>query len=103
MVAEIDGEADQLESEVEKFDGEYQGKEYRYLDEMLTRCMLKLDNIDSNGREDVRSARKTTLNRLDKCTQSLEIKATSKSKQSGNNKEDEDEEEDEEENKETKD
>uniref|UniRef100_T1K7D1 BAG domain-containing protein n=2 Tax=Tetranychus urticae TaxID=32264 RepID=T1K7D1_TETUR len=86
MVKEIDNEAAKLELEVDKFTGDYQDKEYKFLDEMLTRCMLKLDNIDSNGREDVRNARRSTLNRVDRCINILESKGNSS--ESGENKND---------------
>ncbi|KFM60134.1 BAG domain-containing protein Samui, partial [Stegodyphus mimosarum] len=39
---------------VENFSGTVKDKQYRYLDEMLTRCMLKLDDIDTMGDEMVR-------------------------------------------------
>ncbi|XP_053204894.1 BAG domain-containing protein Samui-like [Panonychus citri] len=73
LIKSIKDEACRLESEVNNFDGESQ-KQYRYLDEMLTRCMLKLDNIDSGGRDEVRSARKSTLAYVDRVIAILENK-----------------------------
>lgn len=50
---------------VEQFGGERGDKEYMYLDEMLTRNLLKLDTIDTNGKESIRLARKEAI----KCIQ----------------------------------
>lgn len=50
---------------VEQFGGERNDKEYMYLDEMLTRNLLKLDTIDTNGKESIRLARKEAI----KCIQ----------------------------------
>nr|AVD66335.1 Bcl-2 protein [Tetranychus cinnabarinus] len=74
LINEIEKEACRLEKEVNEFNGEYLDKKYRYLDEMLTRCMLKLDSIDSNGRDEVRMARRSTLAHVDHCLAILEGK-----------------------------
>lgn len=65
------------ENEVEKFIGTVKDKQYRYLDEMLTRCMLRLDDIDTMGNEDVRSARKNAVKKVQACIDLLETKVTS--------------------------
>lgn len=46
---------------------------YRYLDEMLTRCMLKLDNIECNSSSD-RSSRKEAIRGVNKAISILEKK-----------------------------
>ncbi|CAG2122866.1 unnamed protein product, partial [Medioppia subpectinata] len=46
------------ELEVNGFNGTANDKKYKYLDEMLTRCMIKLDTIETDGNEEVRKARK---------------------------------------------
>lgn len=55
-----------LMSKVELFDGQNE-KEYKFLDEMLTQNLLKLDNIDVDGKENVKNARKEAI----KCINSL--------------------------------
>lgn len=55
-----------LMSQVENFDGKNQ-KDYSYLDEMLTQNLIKLDNIDVNGQENIKNARKEAI----KCINSL--------------------------------
>lgn len=54
-----------LMGKVERFGGLKNDKEYMYLDEMLTRNLLKLDTIDTNGKESIRLARKEAI----KCIQ----------------------------------
>lgn len=46
---------------------------YKYLDEMLTRCMLKLDNIECNSSAD-RSSRKEAIRGVNKAISILEKK-----------------------------
>lgn len=50
---------------VEQFGGKRNDKQYLYLDEMLTRNLLELDTIDTNGKESIRLARKEAI----KCIQ----------------------------------
>lgn len=54
-----------LMQKVEQFGGLKGDREYMYLDEMLTRNLLKLDTIDTNGKESIRLARKEAI----KCIQ----------------------------------
>lgn len=72
LVQDVETEVSKLESQVNEFSGTYQDKQYRYLDEMLTRCMLKLDNIETLGRDDIRKARKACLVKIEKCLSYLE-------------------------------
>jgi hypothetical protein len=62
------------EIEVNEFNGTQADKRYRYLDEMLTRCIIKLDNIETEGKEDVRKARKEAVLAVNKCIALLESK-----------------------------
>ena len=55
-----------LMSSVEKYDGSNR-KEYVYLDEMLTQNLLKLDDIDAEGKENIKNARREAI----KCINSL--------------------------------
>lgn len=64
-----------LMDEVEKFNGKYKDKQYLYLDEMLTRNLLRLDNIDTEGKENIRTARKEAIKCIQKCISILEAKA----------------------------
>lgn len=65
-------EVEKYENEIDNFTGEYQDKQYRYLDEYLTRCMLKLDTIDVDGDLNLKQARKNALNYINKVITKLE-------------------------------
>lgn len=60
---------------VEQFGGKRGDKDYIYLDEMLTRNLLKLDTIDTNGRESIRMARKEAIKCIQTSIAVLEAKA----------------------------
>jgi BAG domain len=51
---------------VEQYDG-LNRKEYAFLDEMLTQNLLKLDDIDAEGKENIKNARREAI----KCINSL--------------------------------
>lgn len=55
-----------LMSRVETYDGSNR-KEYNFLDEMLTQNLLKLDDIDAEGKENIKNARREAI----KCINSL--------------------------------
>lgn len=54
--------------------GTRQDKEYMYLDEMLTRELIKLDDIETEGRENVRQARKNAIKSIQDTISLLETK-----------------------------
>lgn len=60
-IAEVRKSVTEYQDQIKKFTGVKTDKEYIYLDEMLTRALLQLDNIDPDGRDDVRQARKTLV------------------------------------------
>lgn len=49
-------------------------KEYRFLDEMLTRCVLKLDNVECGDAAELRHQRKAAIKMVDKATDILQRK-----------------------------
>lgn len=60
---------------VDKFKGtSRKDKEYLYLDEMLTQNLLKLDTIDTEGKDNIKAARKEAINCINKCIAVLEAK-----------------------------
>ena len=65
----------ELDKKIQEFKGDKKSKEYRYLDEMLTRNLIKLDEIDSGGRDDVRKKRKESIQRINRFLSVLETKA----------------------------
>lgn len=77
QIKSIQKDVSELMSEVEKFSGQPKDKKYLYLDEMLTRNLIKLDNIDTQGQENIRLARKEAIKCIQKCISILESKANS--------------------------
>lgn len=67
-----------LMTDVENFTGTKKDKQYIYLDEMLTRNLIKLDNIETDGKENIRQARKEAIKCIQKCIAVLEAKAENK-------------------------
>ncbi|XP_021184300.3 BAG domain-containing protein Samui isoform X1 [Helicoverpa armigera] len=66
-----------LMTEVENFGGTKNDKKYLFLDEMLTRNLIKLDTIETDGKENIRQARKEAIKCIQKCIAVLEAKAES--------------------------
>ncbi|KAH8286439.1 hypothetical protein KR054_008903 [Drosophila jambulina] len=74
-IQDIQRDVLELMSKVEQFKGTRQDKEYVYLDEMLTRNLLKLDTIDTNGKDSIRLARKEAIKCIQASINVLEAKA----------------------------
>lgn len=72
----IQKDVSSLMEQVEAFSGKSKDKQYLYLDEMLTRNLIKLDNIDTQGQETIRSARKEAIKCIEKTIGILEAKAS---------------------------
>lgn len=74
-VAQVQKEVDNLAEQVQRYiGGSRQDKEYVYLDEMLTRELIKLDDIETEGRENVRQARKNAIKSIQDTISLLEMK-----------------------------
>lgn len=80
--ANISGAIDIIKSQVDELIGEIDGfkgssskdKQYCYLDEMLTRCMIDLDNIDCGENHNIRQDRKSVIKTINQAIVSLETK-----------------------------
>ncbi|CAG7716968.1 unnamed protein product [Allacma fusca] len=86
-VEAISQDVKQLEKQVGEYTGTSKDKQYLCLDEELTRNLIKLDNIETEGKEDVRNARKACIKLIQKCISELEEKIAAK-KPSNKNGED---------------
>ncbi|RZC43325.1 BAG and/or AIF-MLS domain containing protein [Asbolus verrucosus] len=75
LIQSIQKDVSELMGQVEKFSGIPRDKQYLYLDEMLTRNLIKLDNIDTQGQENIRQARKEAIKCIESCIGILEAKA----------------------------
>jgi len=75
QVQTVQKDVENLQAQVNKYSGNSRkDKEYIYLDEMLTRNLLKLDNIDTEGKDNVRQARKEAIQTIQRCINVLEGK-----------------------------
>lgn len=74
VIESIRAEANSLLKRIEEFQGTTDSdKNYRYLDEMLTRCILRLDNIECNNLSD-RTGRKEAVDVVNQAISILERK-----------------------------
>ncbi|CAG9831780.1 unnamed protein product [Diabrotica balteata] len=80
QIQEIQKDVSSLMEQVEKFAGKSRDKQYLYLDEMLTRNLIKLDNIDTQGQDTIRLARKEAIKCIQQAIALLESKASTEEK-----------------------
>lgn len=72
-IAEVQREVEALAKQVnEATPVDRKDKQYVYLDEMLTRQLLHLDNVDPAGHDNVRQARKNAIKSIQQCISVLE-------------------------------
>lgn len=75
QIKAIQKDVSDLMTQVEQFSGSLRDKQYLYLEEMLTRQILKLDDIDAQGQENIRSARKDSIRCIEATLSLLESRA----------------------------
>lgn len=77
-IQEVQQEVESLAARVEQYNGNSRtDKEYLFLDEMLTRELIKLDTIEVEGNDSLRTARKDVIRNIQKTIALLECKADS--------------------------
>lgn len=81
LITMILKESVELEKQVSAFNSTKQDKQYLFLEEMLTRKLLKLDNIDSAGDDAIRNERRKAVKLVQGCLDQLELKAFSNEQQ----------------------
>ena len=81
QIEEANARLAELREEVGKFSGSSSDKHYRYLDEMLTRLLISLDNVETEGNEQLRLARKETVKSIQQCADILEGKGKCENQQ----------------------
>ncbi|KAL0186512.1 hypothetical protein M9458_018182 [Cirrhinus mrigala] len=64
-----------LQEDVDEFVGRKTDKSYRCLEELLTKELLELDSVETNGQDVVRQARKEAVQRIQAILDRLEKKA----------------------------
>lgn len=72
QIRRISLELADLRQQVLNFNGRPGDKQYKFLDEMLTRLMIKLDAVDPAGRDDVRQLRKSMIREVQSVINLLE-------------------------------
>ncbi|OWF41015.1 BAG family molecular chaperone regulator 3-like [Mizuhopecten yessoensis] len=77
IISDIVSEVRHYEAKVADFRGLKTDKGYKYLEEMLTRNLLKLDGIESGSNNDIRQARKNAVREIQASLDQLELKAFS--------------------------
>jgi len=73
-VNEVGKDVESLRKCVDQFEGTRGDKQYLYLDEMLTRDLIKLDNICTDGDDELRKSRRAVIVAINGCIQALEAK-----------------------------
>lgn len=76
----IDGirkDAEGFHVKIETFVSSKESKDYKYLEEMMERNLLKLDNVETHGVDEIRLKRKETVKYIQECLDQLELKALS--------------------------
>lgn len=68
---------DSLKLRIDAFSGTAKDKEYLYIDEMLTKVLLSLDAIETDGIEEIRNARKKIVRCVQELVSQLENKVQS--------------------------
>lgn len=64
-----------FQEDVDEFVGRKTDKSYRCLEELLTKELLELDSVETQGQENVRQARKEAVQRIQAILDQLEKKA----------------------------
>ena len=80
LIEQILVEAEKHTNEVAEFCGKKSDKQYLVIEEMLTRLLIKLDRIDSEGKEEIRNARREAVRIVQASLDCLEAKATAGTK-----------------------
>lgn len=63
-----------LENQLNAFNGDENSKEYKVLDEKFTKNLLALDEIDTEGKDDIKVLRKDSIQIINTCISILESK-----------------------------
>ncbi|XP_074656292.1 uncharacterized protein LOC141909645 [Tubulanus polymorphus] len=82
-VKDIENDTTDILEQVNHFNGKSKDKQYKYLEEMLTRNMISLDDVDSCGKDQIRQARKNCIRMVQSALDQLELKAFSNETGSG--------------------
>jgi len=76
IIEQVQEEGARLKGEVLLYTGGRKEKPYLRLEEMLTRLLIKLDRIESEGRMDIRNARREAVHTIQSVLELLESRAS---------------------------
>ena len=76
-IAEIMKKTGELQVKISTYSGVAASKEYIFIEESLVAILLQLDNIDTNGKMEIRKARKSAVCKIQQMLTDLENKAES--------------------------
>ncbi|KAK3087689.1 hypothetical protein FSP39_009194 [Pinctada imbricata] len=76
IIEKILKDVKEIENQVNEFRGKKTDKQYKYLEEMLTRSILKLDGVESGNDDQVRQARRQAVKEIQGYLDQLELCAT---------------------------
>lgn len=74
LIEEVRNDLEQIKQKIDKLSGDVKDKEYLYCEEMLTKYLLRLDDILAEGVETIRQARKKVVNEINNALKTLEEK-----------------------------
>lgn len=86
QIDEVVNDMKEYEQRVAQFQGTKKDKEYKVLEEMLTRNLLKLDMVEAGCDDNVRQRRKQTVKEIQAYLDQLELKAFAQSCDTDNTK-----------------
>ena len=75
IITGVINEVKTLEKEVNGFQGVKADHQFKYLEEMLTRSLLKLDGVESGRLDNVKTVRKKAVKFVNTVLEQLELKA----------------------------
>uniref|UniRef100_A0A6A7FXA0 Mediator of RNA polymerase II transcription subunit 12 n=1 Tax=Hirondellea gigas TaxID=1518452 RepID=A0A6A7FXA0_9CRUS len=75
-IEKVRNDNEELMKKVDDFEGPKKGREFIYLDEMLTRALISLDDIDPDGHDEIRQARRALIKDINSKISLLEKKAS---------------------------
>lgn len=74
-ILSIRKDAESYHAKIEAFTSVKDSRDYKYLEEMMERNLCKLDNIDANGDDNIRTQRKEVVKYIQQSLDQLELKA----------------------------
>ena len=75
IINSVAGQVEELRISVNNFAGRKSDYDYKYLEEIHTKLLLKLDSVEAGSDDDIRQSRKKCVNKITAALNLLELKA----------------------------